>query len=110
MRRPRPTAMAFTLASRSDEMNANDVLNEAHDILLQRQERYDEFHITAFRTASLQTLIHEEPRTPEQWCLDMVATKLARIYNSPNHLDNYLDAICYLAEAAALTKLDKEIK
>ena len=41
-------------------MNANDVLNEAHDILLQRQERYDEFHITAFRTASLQTLIHEE--------------------------------------------------
>jgi len=38
----------------------------------------------------------------------MVATKLARIYNSPDHLDNYLDAICYLAEAAALTKTPKD--
>lgn len=91
-------------------MNANEVLNEAHDILLQRAERYDDFSITAYRTAGIQSLIHEEPRTPEQWCLDMVATKLARIYNSPNHLDNYLDAICYLAQAAALTKTPKDIE
>jgi hypothetical protein len=89
-------------------MQANDVLNEAHDILLQRENKYGEFHITSYRTASLQTLIHEERRTPEQWCLDMVATKLARIYQSPNHLDNYIDAICYLAEAAALVKTSKE--
>ena len=89
-------------------MTANDVLNEAHDILLQRENKYGEFHITAYRTASLQTLIHEEPRHPEQWCLDMVATKLARIYQSPDHLDNYLDAICYLAEAAALVKTPRE--
>ena len=91
------------------EVRANDVLNEAHDILLQRSERYDDFSITAYRTASLQSIIHEEPRTAEQWCLDMVATKLCRIYNSPDHLDNYLDAICYLAEAAALVKM-KEVE
>lgn len=90
-------------------MNANDVLNEAHDILLQREARYDDFHITAIRTAAIQSLIHESKRTPEQWCLDMVAVKLARIFNSPDHLDNYLDAICYLAEAAALTKM-KEVE
>ena len=89
-------------------MRANDVLNEAHDILLQREERYDNFHITAFRTAAIQSLIHEYPRSAEQWCLDMVATKLARIYNSPDHLDNYIDAICYLAEAAALVKTPRE--
>ena len=91
------------------EVRANDVLNEAHDILLQREERYDNFHITAFRTAAIQSLIHEYPRSAEQWCLDMVATKLARIYNSPDHLDNYIDAICYLAEAAALMKM-KEVE
>lgn len=89
-------------------MSANDILNQAHDILLQRQDRYDDFDITSYRTASLQTLIHEEPRTPEQWCLDMVATKLARIYNSPNHIDNYVDAICYLAQAAHLATSDKD--
>lgn len=89
-------------------MRASDVINQCQDILLQRAERYDDFHITAFRTASLQTLIHEEPRTPEQWCLDMVATKLARIYNSPKYLDNYVDAICYLAEAAALIQTSRE--
>ena len=89
-------------------MRANDILNECQDILLQRAERYDDFHITAYRTASIQTLIHEEPRHAAGWALDMVATKLARIHNSPDHLDNYLDAICYLAEAAALMKTPKD--
>jgi hypothetical protein len=91
-------------------MRANDILNEAHDILLQRAERYDDFDITAYRTSALQSIIHEEPRSAEQWCLDMVATKLARIYNSPEHLDNYLDAICYLAQAAHLATESKEVE
>ena len=90
-------------------MRANDVLNEAHDILLQREEQYDDFHINSIRTSALQSIIHEQKRTPETFCLDMVAVKLARIYNSPEHLDNYLDAICYLAEAAALMKM-KEVE
>lgn len=90
-------------------MRANDVLNEAHDILLQREERYDDFSITAIRTANLISVISEHPIQPEDWCLNMVATKLARIYNSPDHLDNYLDAICYLAQAAALVKM-KEVE
>ena len=89
-------------------MRANEVLNEAADILYQRESKYGDFDITAYRTASLQTLIHEEPRSAEQWCLDMVATKLARIYSSPQHLDNYYDAICYLAQAAHLATTDKE--
>jgi hypothetical protein len=106
------TRLAITQASAAEsrlEVRANDVLNEAHDILLQREARYDDFHVTAIRTASIQSVIHEERRTPEAFCLDMVAVKLARIYNSPDHLDNYLDAICYLAEAAALVKM-KEVE
>ena len=89
-------------------MRASDVLNEAISIIYNRENQYGEFDITAYRTASLQTLIHEEPRSAEQWCLDMVATKLARIYNSPQHIDNYIDAICYLAQAAHLATTDKE--
>lgn len=99
----------IVVGNRSD-MRANDVLNECHDILLQREERYDDFSITAMRTSALISVISEEKRTPEQWCLDMVATKLARIYNSPDHLDNYLDAICYLAQAAALMTIKNEVE
>lgn len=91
-------------------MRASDVLNEAISIIYERENKYGEFDITAYRTATLQTIIHEEPRRAEQWCLDMVATKLARIYNSPDHLDNYLDAICYLAQAAHLVKTNNEVE
>ena len=89
-------------------MRPNDILNVAHDILLQREDRYADFDITAYRTAAIQTIIHEEPRSAEQWCLDMVATKLARIYSSPKHFDNYHDAIAYLAQAASLHQTPKE--
>lgn len=89
-------------------MQADEVLDNAKEILLERQIRYDDFAITAYRTASLQSIIHEERRTAENWCIDMAITKLARIYASPKHLDNYLDAICYLAQAAALIQTSRE--
>lgn len=96
------------MSARRPEVRASDVLQEAANIIDQRESNYGEFDITAYRTASLQTIIHEEPRSAEQWCLDMVATKLARIYSNPQHIDNYLDAICYLAQAAHLAKTNQE--
>lgn len=95
------------LVKRWGEMQADEILDQAHRILLQRQEKYGEFEISAYRTSAIQSIIHEEKRTPEGWCIDMVITKLSRIYQSPDHLDNYLDAICYLAQAAALVKTEK---
>ncbi len=89
-------------------MRASDVINECQDICYKESSDTRNFILQRFELRVCRPLIHEEPRTPEQWCLDMVATKLARIYNSPDHLDNYLDAICYLAEAAALTKTPKD--
>lgn len=86
-------------------MNTDEILNRAKAII-QDREIYGEFDITAFRTAQLQSIIHEEPRHPEGWLLDMVVTKLARITNDPNNLDHYLDAICYLAQAAAFISTD----
>ena len=90
------------------EMQAVDVLRQVTAIIAEREINYGEFDITAFRTAALQSIIHEERRSAEQWCLDMVATKLARIYSSPKHFDNYHDAIAYLAQAASLHQTPKE--
>ena len=89
-------------------MRAADVLREVANIIEEREERYGEFHVTSYRTAALQGIINEEVRSAEGFCLDMVAVKLARIYQSPKHMDNYHDAIAYLAEAAALHQTPRE--
>lgn len=86
-------------------MNTDEILNRAKE-LIQERAIYGEFDITALRTAQIQSIINESPRTAEGWLLDMVVTKLARITNDPNNLDHYLDSICYLAEAAAFVSTD----
>lgn len=91
-------------------MSAANVLNEAISIIYEREHKYGEFDVTAIRTAAMQSILHEEPRHPEGWLLDMVVTKLARIYSSPDHLDNYIDAICYLAQAAAMQQQTREVE
>lgn len=89
-------------------MRAADVLRQVAGIIDQREETYGEFHVTAYRTAAIQGIINEDIRSAEGFCLDMVAVKLARIYQSPKHMDNYYDAIAYLAEAAALHQTSRE--
>lgn len=81
-------------------MNTDEILNRAKELIQQRAV-YGEFDITAMRTARMQTILHEEPRSPEGWLLDMVTVKLCRWINDKNNADHLLDAICYLAEAAS---------
>jgi hypothetical protein len=90
------------------DMRASDVLRQVAEIIDEREEQYGEFHVTSYRTAAIQSIFHEEPRSAESWNLDMVITKLARMYQSPKHFDNYIDAIAYLAEAAALYQTPRE--
>ena len=86
-------------------MTADEVLERAKGLIDQRAN-YGEFEVTAFRTAQMQSILHEEARTAEGFCLDMVVAKLARIHGDRNHLDSYLDAIAYLAQAAAIIATD----
>ena len=89
-------------------VSANNVLDHVKGLVNVREENYGDFHVTSYRTAAIQGIVREEVRKPEDFCLDMVAVKLARIYSNPNHLDNYYDAIAYLAEAAALLQTPRE--
>lgn len=97
-----------SVEARRLDMRASDVLRQVAKIIDQREERYGDFHVTSYRIAAIQSIFHEEPRTAEGWNLDMVITKLARMHQSPKHLDNYIDAIAYLAEAAALHQTPRE--
>ena len=89
-------------------VSANNVLDHVKGLVNVREENYGDFHVTSYRTAAIQGIVREEVRKPEDFCLDMVAVKLARIYSNPSHLDNYYDAIAYLAEAAALLQTPRE--
>lgn len=95
------TALASGVESRW-QMAAIDYLAKAGNVLAEREENYGDFDIMSYRAASLQTLIFEEKTTAEQWALGMVATKVARICVDPHNEDNYIDAMCYLAQAASL--------
>ena len=86
-------------------MSTDEILNRAKN-LIQERAIYGEFDITAIRTAQMQQILHEEPRTPEGWLLDMVVTKLCRWQNNKDNIDHLLDAICYLAEAASFSTTD----
>lgn len=86
-------------------MNTDEILDKAKRLIEERSV-YGEFDVTAFRVSRLQSILHEEVRTPEGWILDMVCTKLARVTNDPGNLDHYLDAICYLAQAASFVSTD----
>lgn len=89
-------------------MRASDVLRQVAEIIDQREEQYGEFDVTSYRIAAIQSIFHEERRTAEDWNMDMVITKLARMHQSPKHMDNYIDAIAYLAQAAALHQTPRE--
>ena len=86
-------------------MTPDEILDRSKELIEQRAN-YGEFEVTAFRTAQMQSILHEEPRTAEGFCLDMVVAKLARIHGDRNHLDSYLDAIAYLAQAASIIATD----
>ena len=86
-------------------MTPDAILDRAKG-LIESRANYGEFEVTAFRTAQMQSILHEEIRTPEGFCLDMVVAKLARIHGDRNHLDSYLDAIAYLAQAASIIATD----
>jgi hypothetical protein len=51
----------------------------------------------------------EIPITDHQACLAMVEVKLARLQETPNHIDSYIDACAYLAIACELSTEEDDI-
>ncbi len=50
----------------------------------------------------------EVPISDYQACLAMVEVKLARLQETPNHIDSYVDACAYLALACELSTEEDE--
>lgn len=85
-------------------MNRQDVLAEASCLIDgPREERYGDFEENHERIGIIWgAILGTEPIPSHLVALCMVGVKLSRATVTPEHQDNYVDAIAYLAGAAEI--------
>jgi hypothetical protein len=90
-------------------VKATEALIDAIDIMQDRGKVYGHPRINQGRIAARLTCLFDIPITDSQAALAMVEVKLARIAESPNYTDSYVDAIAYLAIALELATEEDEL-
>jgi hypothetical protein len=90
-------------------MKANEILLSATDIIGQRGLVYGSPRVNQSRIALRLQQMLEVPVTDYQACLAMVEVKLARLQETPYHLDSIIDACAYLALAGELISEEDEL-
>ncbi len=85
-------------------MNRGNILDEAKRLIhTNRQKDYGHPRINHQRIATLWSVILEKEITPEQAALCMAMVKAARLVQTPDHLDSYIDGAAYFAIAGELS-------
>jgi len=86
-------------------VNRVDILNTAVDLTTsERRQSYGEPLINHERIAKIWEVILGVKVTPSQVALCMVGTKLARLVETPDHLDSFIDGAAYMAIAGEISK------
>jgi len=83
-------------------MNAAEALAQVQAIIQQRGENYGNVRENMTETAKRMSLTMGYTVTPESVCLLMIDLKLARLKETPGHLDSVLDIMGYAALLAEL--------
>lgn len=78
-------------------MKATEALINAIDIMQDRGKVYGHPRINQGRIAARLSSLFDFPIADYEAALAMVEVKLARITETPGHIDSYIDAIAYLA-------------
>lgn len=85
-------------------MNRGNILDEAKRLIhTDRQKDYGHPLINHQRIAKLWSVILEKEITPAQAALCMAMVKAARVVQTPNHEDSYIDGAAYFAIAGELS-------
>ena len=90
-------------------MKASEVLLSATDVIGNRGRVYGHPRINQGRIALRLQQLLEVPIADYQACLAMVEIKLARLQETPDHIDSYIDACAYLALACELITEENEL-
>ena len=83
-------------------MRAIEALAQVQAIIQQRGENYGDVRDNMTETAKRMSLTLKYKVTPESVCLMMIDIKLARLKETPGHLDSVLDVMGYAALLAEL--------
>ena len=85
---------------------AKDILTNAADIIDERARTHGHYDLTMLRTAKLWTDFLEREIDPMDVAICMALVKLARVMETRNEHDNFLDAVAYFAIAGELAVKD----
>tara|TARA_R100001510_G_C7637096_1_gene195101 strand:+ start:963 stop:1262 length:300 start_codon:yes stop_codon:yes gene_type:complete len=77
--------------------NRYELLNLAHEAIKDRGEDYGTIHETHERIAIMWTVLLGREVSPEEVVMCMIAVKMARLAQSPGHLDSWVDIAGYAA-------------
>ena len=87
-------------STRERMMDHRDVLKEAQSLLSQRGNSYGEAQYSFARAATLMSVLSGKSYSAYDMSLAMLAIKLSRLANSPDHHDSWVDGINYMAFCA----------
>jgi hypothetical protein len=83
-------------------MKAHDALAQVANILRDRGANYGEVRDNMERTAARMSRTLGQKITPQKVCLLMIDLKLARLEETPRHIDSVMDVMGYAAIMAEL--------
>jgi hypothetical protein len=87
-------------------MRANDILNEASDLIADRGKDYGLAALNHLRIAKLWSAYLERNIEPHEVAICMALVKISRLQESPNHSDSYKDGCAYVALAGQIASTD----
>ena len=85
---------------------AKDILTDAADTITERGATHGHYDLTMLRTAKLWSEFLERELDPTDVAVCMALVKLARIMETRNVYDSWLDAVAYFAIAGELAVKD----
>lgn len=86
-------------------MDRGQILKAAHDLTHgDRDKNYGSPLTNHQRIAAIWSVILEKEVTPSQVALCMAGVKIARLIESPEHLDSFIDGAAYMAIAGEISK------
>lgn len=84
-------------------MNRNTILAKAINLTTgDRDKNYGTPLVNHQRIATIWSVILEKEITPSQVALCMAGVKMARLIESPDHLDSFVDGAAYFAIAGEI--------
>lgn len=84
-------------------MDRGDILWKAHELTHgERDKNYGSPLLNHQRIAAIWSVILQQDIRPDQVALCMVGVKLARLVETPNHLDSFIDGAAYMAIAGEI--------